>query len=294
LVGRGRAEVGLYRVVPYVIFNIDVPVIYAVTGDAVLVSVYFASRLIPFTLVDVVRNTFRYLTARLVGGYRAGYAVGYGRAALLLVLPIPVYTLANPVHVLTLLRPEYSWAYRVLQVFSVESVFLLLAIALENVGAGVALRGARHVEMSKALYKRLATASLTYLLLTASTVLWSDTEARIYWWTAATVVYTVLYSIVVSWWLWTIEPQARRELAETYARITAYIILLAPLAYLLGPHTRPYTSFFKELITILPGATVFYAGALIIIAALDARVREAVRELLSGLTRRRTAVMSSL
>jgi hypothetical protein len=60
-----RLKASIARMFSYFIPNVDVPLAYYITGNPLLISAFFAARLIPFTLLDIVRNMFRYIQVRV-------------------------------------------------------------------------------------------------------------------------------------------------------------------------------------------------------------------------------------
>ncbi len=274
LVSRARAT--LPRVAYMLTPNLDVPLVLALTRSPILIGGFFAARLIPFTLVDVMRNTFRYLQASYRrSGWGDREVISSVRLSIALVTPVLAYAIAYPEHVICVISCRYMWATIMVRLFGIEALLLLAAIALENAYLGRLNRSAgsdrEHAARVERFYLALLPGPLAYLALLAAATRASHTGFPEAW--ALAVMAMSSYQLAVTSISW----GARTSVLYAIAPLALYLALatLLALALPLAPPS-PSPRFFDELSNILPQAIAFYLATTALYLAMDREARTAV------------------
>ncbi|MCE4627890.1 MAG: hypothetical protein F7C34_01900 [Desulfurococcales archaeon] len=286
-----RARAGTYRLFSYLLPNIDVPLVISLAGSNVLISGFFVARLVPFTLLDIMRNTFRFLQAAFSRGWSRSEVESSIRLSMALAVPILMFSLVYSDHVICLINCEYLWATPMLKLFSVEAVFLLLGVSLENSYLGAAVASVEsadeHARLVERLYKQLLPAYIVYPMVLVAAFAWlrgRDLATLGLAWAVSVFLMTASYSAVIS-------REAARFLGggavlRLYSWTLAYMAVSLGLALLPWVEGAPSSRFLEETALIGPPAIIYYAVALAAIAVIDGDVRRLVREITrSGIRR---------
>lgn len=286
-----RAKASTYRLLSYLLPNIDVPLVIALARSDVLISGFFIARLVPFTMLDIMRNTFRFLQAAFSRGWREQEVAGSIKLSMALAVPVLMFSLVYSDHVVCLVNCNYSWATRMLELFSVEAVFLLLGVSLENSYLGVAAASAENVERHAAiverLYKRLLPAYIVYpTVLSAALVVFRGGDVQLLGlaWAVSVLLMTAAYNAAVAREISGL--LASGTVARLYSWTITYMIISLGVALLPWVRSAPSKMFFEEALIVGPPAIIYYIVVVSLIVLIDGDIRGLVGEIVSRIRRR--------
>ncbi len=280
--GYNRYKIGLLSAIRRIIVNVDVLIVLEAAGSLV-VSTFFALRVLAGMVMDVIPATVRYLHMAGLRGTNTRDLLFTIRIILAIIIGPLVYASIYHFHVAYLLNPKYAWASAVIVIFSIDAFFRVVLIALENLYFGTVRE--RGIEESEELYSYQLRAVLVVNAYLIGIVFMSvsymvgflslDEKLVLYGWSilrlasALGSMYVVLSRRLVK------EVLSSRTLIKDIAVPSIIYGAIAVLYSLfIKPQVSPSIYFWEELRILAEPAILFYIMYLITIFLVDSELRE--------------------